>query len=358
MNPPSQPQPVGPAFEQLLTAVTADWPAERWRDYGVLVAVSGGTDSVALLRALAHWKQKIGGSGSLVVGHVDHGIRENSNEDATWVKHLAETHRLACVVRRLSGESESGTTAEHDRRVPSTPGDPRATDEASLRERRYRELLNIAREYGLRYIATAHHQDDQLETVLFRMLRGTGLTGLQGIPRQRVVDDVTIVRPLLGMRRAVIVDALKELNQPFRVDPTNALNQYTRNFLRNQLIPLIESRFPDWDASLLRLANQTKAWARSIADRTRNLRQTTITRTADGWRLEIDPLKQVDAFELQFLLQQLWNEIGWPLSDMSQAQWHRLLAAIRDEPPPAAFMLPGAVRVTRDDTWLELRRQT
>ena len=362
MNPSAEPEPVGPAFEQLLEAISTHWPMERWRDYGVLVAVSGGADSVALLRALVHCKRKISGTGSLVVGHVDHRVRENSDEDAAWVMRLAETGRLECVIRRLGYPPETGAIDENDRRAEcraaSTPVVQPRTDEASLRAERYRELLDIAREKGLRYIATAHHQDDQLETVLFRILRGTGLTGLQGIPRQRVVDDVTIVRPLLSVRRAVILDALKELNQPFRNDLTNASNRYTRNFLRNELIPLIESRFPDWDSSLGRLAHQAEAWTCAVTDQMRKLRHAAVARTADGWKLDIDSLKTVNAFELQFLLQLLWDETGWPRSDMGQDQWHRLLAAIRDEPPPAAFMLPGAVRVTRNDAWLELRRQT
>ncbi len=366
MNDSHQPPPIRPAFERILSVITDAWPVDRWCDYGVLVAVSGGADSVALLRGLVHLKRERGGSGPLVVGHIDHGVRENSSQDAAWIRHLAQELQLDCVVRRLDQSRDdhprdsSGTAPTHKTAEPDARelADSPPADEASLRSQRYRELLNIARQKGLRYIATAHHQDDQLETILFRIFRGTGLTGLQGIPRQRVVDSITIVRPLLDARRELIVDALAELKQPFRDDPTNALNHYTRNFLRNELIPLIESRFADWDASLLRLAEQTEAWTRSISDRVRKLRDSAVSHIDDGWQLDIHPVQDTDPFELQFLLQQLWDEAGWPRADMGHDQWSRLLDAIREEPPPAPFMLPGAVRVSRDDTRLQLRRQS
>ena len=118
--------------------------------------------------------------------------------------------------------------------------------EESLRNARYDRLVEMAGQHGCRYLVTGHHLDDQIETVLFRIFRGTGIAGLQGIPERRVVNEaLTIVRPLLSVRSEELKVYLQSIGQDFCVDPTNAESTFTRNFLRNEILPSLEQRFGD-----------------------------------------------------------------------------------------------------------------
>src|SRR5438876_8996831 len=137
--------------------------------------------------------------------------------------------------------------------------------EGAARKARYDFLAYAASECGARYVATAHTADDQVETMLFNILRGTGLLGLAGIPRLRqLTDAATIIRPLLDVTRTEVLSYLQSLGQPYRDDSTNRLEEYTRNRIRLQLLPLLERDYnPRVREALLRLA--------TIAGETRDL---------------------------------------------------------------------------------------
>ena len=151
----------------------------------VLVAVSGGADSVALLTALVRLQKPV--ESVLIVGHYNHRWRgEESDEDARFVRELAKQYGIGFELDCAPQTREKSTA-----------------NEASAREARYRFLQQTAERRGARYLATAHTADDQAETVLHRVLRGTGIAGLAGIPRTRVLSPaVTLIRPLLAYRRA------------------------------------------------------------------------------------------------------------------------------------------------------------
>src|SRR5262245_53440501 len=150
----------------LLDKLTPAWPPERWRDVTALVAVSGGADSVALLRALLEIRTS--GDGRLIVAHYNHRLRgAESDADQAFVESLASQLGLEMIT------GSAPTLLQAD------------TAEATLRELRYSFLAQAANRAGARYIVTAHTADDQVETVLHNVLRGTGLAGLAGIPRVR-----------------------------------------------------------------------------------------------------------------------------------------------------------------------------
>ncbi|MEX2466723.1 MAG: tRNA lysidine(34) synthetase TilS [Gemmatimonadota bacterium] len=188
----------------------------------VVVAVSGGLDSCALLHML-----RFPGAGAvvpmlregafqpsrLVAAHFDHRMRPGSNADARWLRGLC----AAWGVDLVTG-------------VASEP----PTSEAEARAARYGFLREVRRDLGARTIATAHHKDDQAETVLFRMFRGTGPAGLQGIEAERA-DGVW--RPLLGVWRQDILDYARTVGLRWREDPTNVALGFARNALRHRVIP-------------------------------------------------------------------------------------------------------------------------
>jgi tRNA(Ile)-lysidine synthase len=202
------------------------------------VAVSGGADSVALLCLLLELRAELGIV--LSVAHVNHKLRgEEADEDERFVAKLARQHGLelhACEApvngKRSSGKS-SGVTSGI---------------EAAARELRYGFFRQLARESRVTKIATAHTLDDQAETVLLRIFRGTGIRGLSGIHPRIVFEDQghpfgEVLRPLLGFRHAALQEFLRERGQNWREDSSNRDTAFLRNRVRHRLLPMIAEGF-------------------------------------------------------------------------------------------------------------------
>lgn len=207
------------------------WPG---RDAPLLVAVSGGPDSSALLLALLRLTEH-----PLHVAHIDHGMRPDAGEDAAWVAELAASLSLPCSIHRL-------------------PSPPRQETEARIE--RHEALATLARQLGIPAIALGHHADDQAETLLLRMLRGTTPDGLAGMTTVSAgMAGATLLRPLLGCTRAAIGAWLdtQSLPSPPRRDPSNEDPDHTpRNRLRLELTTGLDRIQPRWVEALCRLAER------------------------------------------------------------------------------------------------------
>ena len=217
----------------LSTARTLIHPGERMG-----VAVSGGADSVALLRLLLEARAELGCVLSVV--HFNHKLRgEDSDGDEAFVRELADKQGLP--FHNAAGDAKQAA-AERQVSVETAARD--------LRYAFFAELLKVK----VDKIATAHTMDDQAETVLMRLLRGAGTRGLAGIyPEQR---DLKIIRPLLGFRRKEIEQYLKLLEQGWREDATNTDPQHTRNRIRHELLPLLTRDYnPNITEALARTAD-------------------------------------------------------------------------------------------------------
>jgi tRNA(Ile)-lysidine synthase len=216
----------------------------RGADAHVLVAVSGGCDSVSLLHLLRFAAEDAGPR--VTAAHFDHAMRPGSERDAAWVRGLC----AAWGVPLAQGRAEAA---------------PRTEEEA--RDARYAFLRRAQAEAEATHLATAHHADDQAETVLFRVLRGTGLPGLAGIPP---TGDGGLVRPLLPFWRAEILRYARSAGLAWREDPTNALADPARNRIRLRLLPDIERHLaPGARRSLARVAElareEVEAWDAVLA---------------------------------------------------------------------------------------------
>ncbi len=197
----------------------------------VAVACSGGPDSVALASVLDRLGREDGFD--VVLAHVDHGVRASAAQDE-------------CVV--LSVGSRLGR-----RVLLARPGVER-DDEAALRDARYAALGALAREAGAATVATAHTAEDQTETVLLALFRGTGLDGLAGIAARRPLEHgIDLVRPLLRVTHAELATELRRSGLPYAIDPTNAQVRYRRNALRGPLDAL-RAEFPHLDRAVARCA--------------------------------------------------------------------------------------------------------
>lgn len=193
----------------------------------VAVAVSGGADSVALLQLLCAWREPL--SLELLVVHVDHGLRgQESADDAAFVEQLAKQVGLPFCVKRL----------DLQQLLRERKGESR---QAVAREKRYERLWEAAQEWGATKVALGHTQDDQAETVLMSMLRGTGLAGLSGMPAHR---PPCFIRPLLHVSRAELLEYLHRKQCGFREDSSNESPKYLRNRVRRELVPLLQTFNP------------------------------------------------------------------------------------------------------------------
>lgn len=198
----------------------------------IAVGVSGGADSVALLRFLAALRPQFGWD--LVVCHIHHGLRgAEADRDECFVRALAEQLGLPCAVSRI----DAAALALRDH----------ISVEEAGRMARYAFFAQTAGEGGR--IATAHTLDDSIETVLMNLVRGTGLRGLCGIPRIRG----NIVRPLLDCTRAEVEDYLGTLGQPYCTDSTNLTDDYTRNRIRHDILPRLCALNPNFPGAMARM---------------------------------------------------------------------------------------------------------
>jgi tRNA(Ile)-lysidine synthase len=207
------------------------------------VAVSGGADSVALLRLLLELHEQLGVVLSVI--HLNHNLRgTESDEDEEFVSALAHKYKLTF-------HSASADVAKH-------AAEHHLSLEAAARELRYACFERLINEALLDKVATGHTLDDQAETVLMRVIRGTGMRGLRGIQPRIEVGEV--VRPLLWTRRKDLLCYLQSLGQSWREDSTNEQSKFTRNRVRQLLVPLLEREFnPSVTENLAELAEIARA---------------------------------------------------------------------------------------------------
>ncbi|MGW8257637.1 MAG: tRNA lysidine(34) synthetase TilS, partial [Thermoguttaceae bacterium] len=215
------------ALHPLEMRLAGFWPSEQWQEMTVVLAVSGGADSVALLRAMA--ALKIGGAGRICVAHFNHQLRCDSEEDERFVVELCRRFDLKCETGRSNVARLALSAAE-------------GIEETARRER-YAFFRETADRLGARFVVTAHTADDQAETILHRILRGTGIVGLGGMARSRALGAATLLRPLLNVRRWEILQYLKDLGQAFREDSSNADLRFTRNRIRHELLPMLAKQY-------------------------------------------------------------------------------------------------------------------
>lgn len=246
----------------------------------VLVAVSGGADSMALLTLLQRLAPGL--SLTLAVAHVEHGLRgEESLADAAFVRDYAQRVGLPVYVGHF-----------HVRERAQEEG---ISEEMAAREVRYQYLKKVAAQIGAGKIALAHQANDQVETILWRLLRGTSPAGLAGIPRMRSENGVTFIRPLLSIWREEIEKYCEEEGIPFRTDSTNTSWQYVRNKIRWHLLPLLKQ---EYNQNVYKTIYQLGEILREEnlymeAEAKKALEKVSIQRGQDHWSLDLAKMQKL-----------------------------------------------------------------
>jgi tRNA(Ile)-lysidine synthase len=287
--------------------------AERYgMDLGrPLALVSGGPDSVALLRAL------FGLEGEPAVLHVNHGLRgEESREDAEFVLALCRKLGVRCEVRRL--RLEDGPNLQE-----------RARDE------RYRLAEAVADELGLTTVAVGHTADDVAETVLMNFARGAGLRGLAGIPPVRG----EICRPLIERTREEILGYLASLDQPYRTDPTNLTGKYARNRVRLEILPVLEELYPGAARNLARAATL----AREDLAALEGLAEEVAERRGDEVVMSLGRLSGLHPALRRYALRRAYSMLVAEAPPLGAALVEAVLGLVEKEEGTRTLDLPGGV---------------
>jgi len=302
------------------------------RDDRVLVGVSGGPDSVALLHLLAGLQEEL----RIWVGvvHVDHQLRAESAEDAAFVEDVASRLEVAVTVIRRD------VRAEVARRKQSL--------EDGARQIRYESFLEAARASSANRVALAHTADDQAETVLMRLLRGCGVTGLCAIPVTRSLGETTIIRPLLGVWRAELLAYLKVHRLSFRQDATNEDPRFVRNRIRHELLPLLERAYnPHVKALLAQLAEQCRTDTAFLQEASQRHWKRLVKSQNGHLDIRLDGLlKQPPAIQRQ-LIRLAIQRLHGDLTGFEFRHWRELERLMTERPVGTLLDLPGQVQAQR-----------
>lgn len=345
-------------------------PLSRWGTHPILAGVSGGADSTALLLLLHRFREEFGLR--IFAAHANHQLRGAESEaDEVFVTKLCRKLEIPLTNSRLEIERTSEGL------------------ETDARRARYEFLQKTAERLGCRYLALAHHRDDQAETILYRILRGTGVAGLAGMaPCRPLSFAVTIVRPLLSFSREEILNYLTELGQEWRTDSSNFCLKMKRNQIRQSLLPQLRSEFnPKLDEALVRLGSIAESMQAFVDMQTALLAAESLSVSEEG--IQITPpvwengrstvplchsgmklpesnhsKNSLDSRKIDLAQEFLWMELfrfiwrKWdlPQQEMGQKEWELLAQMILNPAEtPRAHIFPGKIEAVRKENSILLK---
>lgn len=234
-----------------------------WQGQGLLLGVSGGVDSMVLLDIVAHWHGKQKDAGPIHVAHVNYGLRgEESDADEALVREVSTTHGFTLHTHHMDQAAFPEGESSNDY-APSS-----GNLQAWAREVRMKFFGQVLREIQGCSVLLAHHQDDQLETILQRLFRGAGVESYQGLNASTSLPEFgleSVLRPFLTYSKQELEQVASEHGIPFRDDASNLTDSYARNVLRQTWIPTMDSMFPGWKKNLHQLGDASRT-VKALAD--------------------------------------------------------------------------------------------
>jgi tRNA(Ile)-lysidine synthase len=291
---------------------------------------------------------KSGGAGRLCAAHFNHHLRTEADADEQFVRELCKGLKIPCEVERAGSSQIAACSGE-------------GIEEAA-RRLRYDFLENTAGRLGARYIVTAHTADDQAETILHRILRGTGISGLSGMTRTRTLGHATLIRPLLGFRRADIEKYLEDLGQNYRQDASNFDCRFTRNGLRHELMQLLIRDYNSQAIEAILRLGSLAGEMQSVVDLTVEeiFEQRVRVESEVSVRIDTNGLEPILPYLIRELLLLVWRKQGWPLKAMGFSEWNLLEKMLRESvtlSPKSSEkrIFPGNIRVETAGGEMKLR---
>ncbi len=294
----------------------------------IVCAVSGGADSIAMLHLLNELQDKL--KIKLMVAHFDHQLRANSALDAQFVKKVAQKLSLPFVL-----ESKN---------VKNFSKQNKLSIEEAARNLRYDFFERVALQWQANKVCVAHTKEDQAETILMRLLRGTGTGGLGGMREKRALGQVTLIRPLLSVEKTDLKKYLKHTHILWREDASNKDLAFTRNRIRKVLIPLLKKEFnPSITEELCRLSEILKADESYFETQTNKLFQKMVVETEEGFRVSKNLFLKLELSLQRYLVRKIFNAL-MDGSTLSFENTERVLSLIQRSQLGRKIILPGGVQ--------------
>ena len=304
----------------------------------VLIALSGGSDSIFLLHMLASLKTLLGLK--LYIAHMDHGVRgSRSCADWVFVKRVAKSFKIKCAYKKLNFKKTKS----------------KLSFEEILRLKRYEFLRSSAKKFKLQTIATAHTLDDQAETVLMRIVKGSSLKGVMGIHPTRSEGHLKFVRPVIEIEKKEILKYLKIKKILFRTDETNFQNNFLRNKIRNRVLPYLAGINPRIKHALLNLSASLREDFEFIEEEKK--KRSIILKTGKNLRYIAlkDILLQPAAMRKELVRESI-KLTGANVKKLKFSHWKDVDELVRAKPSGKVLNLPDGVSVEKTDARLIFSR--
>lgn len=308
----------------------------------VILGVSGGADSIALLTLLNNLRHELGLE--LIVAHYNHNVRKGNDSDEKFVRSFAEQLNLRIYVEKWKNpqKTQKGSFEEHARLKRITF---------------FKKLINKTK---FDCIVLAHTQDDLAETVLMRLLRGSGLQGLRGILPVRTIEGITFVRPLLKVQKSELLDYLDQHKIPFRKDPTNTKNDFFRNKIRNKLIPFIKEDFnPKFPETLIQFSQQAEmAYDYINLQATKQSNKILKKKNSQKFYINIKKLCNLHTTLQNMILRKGIENVSGDLNQLTHRHIEEIKDLVNHRPVGSQVHLPKKViiRLTRQNLVIEMNK--
>lgn len=331
-------------MQPLEQTLLESWPHPAWANTRLLIAVSGGADSVALLRALVQVADR---QELIHVGHFNHCWRgDESDQDELFVRELCKQLDLHFTCDRADNL-----------------GDQPARSEQTARDLRYSFLTHTAYSIGARYVVTAHTASDRVETMLHNLCRGTGLSGV-AVPSQfrNLHDELVLARPLLRSTRAEILAYLDSIGQTYREDSSNTNPAFKRNFIRHHVLTLLRESYGEHvDQHLLsfsQLAEEATDAMRHYALKWIDVSIAQPNPPTCEIQFATTSLEGTPWPVIQAALELCWKRNCWPLKSMTREHWQQIRHFATHPSPTSQWVtqlnLPGNLQLATTRTHIRI----
>ncbi len=282
----------------------------------LVLAISGGPDSMCLLHILNQLKEKY--NLKLIVAHVNHNLREESKEEAKFVKKVCESHQITFELKELKNL-------------------PRMNIENDARIKRYEFFEKIVNKYQAEILMTAHHGDDLIETILMRLTRGSNFSGYKGFKKITDKKNYQLIRPLIYLTKEEIINYNKEKNLEYRIDKTNQSEDYTRNRFRKKIVPFLHQENPKVHQKFLKFSEELDRIEAYLEKKTK----TVLTSIYDFDKVNLHKFKELDfVFQIRVIDDMLKKEYQDKIYLLNDTHQKMIFNLIENKSPNKRINLP------------------
>jgi len=303
------------------------------RSKTVIVGVSGGPDSTALMHILHGLQYELGFH--MHIAHYNHHIRRSANTDQKFVEKQAKKLNVPISIGHWKNRRKT----------------KRGSLEEAARQRRFQYFNRLSKRINASAVVLAHTEDDLAETVLMRILRGTGLQGLRGILPFREIDGVTFVRPFIKTKKWEVIEYLKKRSIPFREDPTNKQKEFFRNRIRLELLPLLKKQYNNNITELLtNLADNINTDYNYLEDQTHKLFGKIIKHSSNngGIRIDLKKFEKQHPALKRMLLRSGIERLKGDTRRLTLKHFQEIEDLLQNRPNHSVVNLPQKICVTKD----------